>query len=472
MPRQTSFSKQVNLNFDRAAALTTYPRGILDQIQQVNSVIRFSFPLKRDDGSVEVIHAWRAEHSHHKLPTVGGIRFAPHVNEDQVMALAALATYKCAIVNVPFGGAKGGVRIDARSCSEAELERVTRRYTFELFKKNFIGPGLDVQAPEFGTGPREMAWVADTYATLVPHDIDALGCVTGKPVGEGGIQGRLEAIGRGVFLGAREVCSRPEEMRPIGLGAGLEGKRVVVQGLGNVGSNAARFLQQEGGAVIVGAIEVDGAISKPTGIDIEELLSFRREHGTIMGFPGAQELENGDLGLELACDILVPAALEGVITAENAPRVQARLIVEGANGPVTAEASQLLFERNVMVLPDIFISAGGAIVSYFEWLKNLSHVRFGRVEKRFEERSARQLLTAMENATGRIFSDRELDQFAHGPEEIDLVTSGLEETMIGAFNEIREVQRQHAGTIDLRTSAMVVAIDKIARSYVNRGIFP
>ncbi len=472
MPRQTSFFKQVNHTFDRAAALTRHEPGIVEQIKQVNSIIRFSFPLKRDDGTVEVVAAWRAEHSHHKLPTSGGIRYAAHVNEDQVMALAALMTYKCAIVNVPFGGAKGGVRIDARSCSAAELERVTRRYAFELFKKRFIGPGLDVQAPDFGTGPREMAWIADTYSTLVPHDIDALGCVTGKPVGEGGIQGRLEAIGRGVFIGVREVCSRVEDMKPIGLGTGLEGKRIVIQGLGNVGYPTARFLQLEGGVTIVGVVEVDGAISKPTGIDIEALMAHRRERGTILGFAGAKDLESRDLGLELECDILIPAALENVITAENAPRVKAKMIVEAANGPLTAEASQMLFERGVVVLPDIYINAGGTTVSYFEWLKNLSHVRFGRVEKRFEERSARQLLTAVENATGRIFSDRELEHFAHGPDEIDLVNSGLEETMIGAYNEIREVQRRHQGAVDLRTAAMVVAIDKIAHSYVNRGIFP
>ena len=286
MSEPLKFFDQVNRNFDKAAAFTDHPRGILEQIKQINSVIHFTFPLKRDDGSVEVIHGWRAEHSQHKLPTKGGIRYAMSVNEDEVMALAALMTYKCAIVNVPFGGAKGGVKIAAHEYSDGELERITRRFTFELFKKNFIGPGLDVPAPDFGTGPREMAWIADTYSTLAPQDINALACVTAKPVAEGGIDGRVEATGRGVFFGLREVCSVAEDMRALGLTPGLEGKRVVVQGLGNVGYHAAKFLQEDGGAIIVGVVEYEGAISKPDGIDVEALMAHRRETGSILGFPG------------------------------------------------------------------------------------------------------------------------------------------------------------------------------------------
>jgi glutamate dehydrogenase (NAD(P)+) len=467
-----SFYEQVNRNFDRAASLTEHPSGILDQIRHVNSIIHFTFPLKRDSGDIEVIHAWRAEHSHHKLPTKGGIRYALQVDEDEVMALAALMTYKCAIVSVPFGGAKGGVRIDARAYSAGELERITRRFTFELFKKSFIGPGLDVPAPDFGTGPREMAWIADTYSTLAPQEIDALGCVTAKPVAEGGIQGRVEATGRGVFFALREICSHAEEMRPLGLRVGLEGKRVVVQGLGNVGSHAARFLQQDGDAVIVGVIEFEGAISNPDGLDIEALLRHREETGSILDFPGATNLEYRDAGLELDCDILVPAALENAITMDNAPRIKASIIAEAANGPVTSDASEHLHQRGLMVVPDAFINAGGVTVSYFEWLKNLSHVRFGRMEKRFEERSARQILAAIESATTTVFSDTQIAEYAKGPDEIDLVNSGLEETMIQAWREIRGLQRKHDDRVDLRTAAMVVAIDKIAMTYADRGIFP
>jgi glutamate dehydrogenase (NAD(P)+) len=472
MTTPISFFEQVNINFERAAALTEYPRGLLRQIKAVNSVIHFTFPLKRDDGNIEVIEAWRAEHSHHKLPTKGGIRYAAMVNEDEVMALAALMTYKCAIVDVPFGGAKGGVKISAHEYSPAELERITRRFTFELFAKNFIGPGLDVPAPDFGTGSREMAWIADTYATLAPHDIDALGCVTAKPVAHGGIDGRTEATGRGIFYALREVCSLGEDMRPLDLSPGLEGKRVVVQGLGNVGYHAAKFLEEDGGAKIVGLVEYEGAISKPGGLHVEDVMAHRRETGSLLDFPGAENLENRDAGLELDCDILIPAALENAITMENAPRIKARIVGEAANGPIAADASQHLAERGVMVVPDAYINAGGVTVSYFEWLKNLQHVRFGRMEKRFEEQSARQILNAIEHATGTSFSASEISLFAHGADEIDLVNSGLEETMVKAFHEIREIKKSRGNGIDLRTASMVSAIDKIALAYLDRGIFP
>ncbi len=472
MSRAISFFAQVNRNFDRAAALTPYPPGILEQIKAINGVIHFTFPIKRDDNSVEVIHAWRAEHSHHRLPTKGGIRYADAVDEDEVKALAALMTYKCAIVDVPFGGAKGGVKIDARTYSTEELERITRRYTFELFKKNFIGPSLDVPAPDFATGPREMAWIADTYATLAPQDINALGCVTAKPVAEGGIHGRVEATGRGVFFGLREACEVAEDMAALGLEPGLERKRVVVQGLGNVGYHAAKFLEEDGGAVIVGAVEFEGAISKPEGIRVEELMEHRRATGSILGFQGARDLERRELGLELDCDILVPAALENAITLDNVADVKAKIVAEAANGPVSSEASDYLFEHGVMVLPDAYINAGGVTVSYFEWLKNLEHVRFGRMVKRFEQRSARGMLAAIEEATGHVFSEDEAGRFARGPEEIDLVNSGLEETMIDAFHQIREMRKRHGDRIDLRTASMVTAIDKIATTYSDRGIFP
>ena len=471
MTAPISFFEQVNRNFDRAAALTDHPLGLLEQIKAINSVIHFTFPLKRDDGRIEVVHAWRAEHSHHMLPTKGGIRYAAMVNEDEVMALAALMTYKCAIVDVPFGGAKGGVKISAHEYSEGELERITRRFTFELFKKNFIGPGLDVPAPDFATGPREMGWIADTYATLAPHDINALGCVTAKPIQQGGIQGRTEATGRGVFFALREVCSRGRDMRTLDLSPGLEGKRVVVQGLGNVGYHAAKFLEEDGGATIVGLIEYEGAIVSSSGLHVEDVMAHRRETGSLLDYPGAQNLDRRDGGLELDCDILVPAALENAVTMDNAPRIQAKIIAEAANGPVTADASESLYERGVMVIPDAFINAGGVTVSYFEWLKNLQHIRFGRMEKRFEEKAARQILNAIEHATGSSFSEDEISAFAHGADEIDLVNSGLEETMIKAYNEIREIKQRHQA-IDLRTASMVSAIDKIASVYRHRGIFP
>src|SRR5215469_2274940 len=331
-----SFFDTVNLYFDKAAALTDYPQGLLDQIKVCNSVYAIQFPIRRN-GGYEVISAWRAQHSHHRVPVKGGIRYAPTVDEDEVKALAALMTYKCAIVDVPFGGAKGGVRIDTKKYSATELEQITRRYTAELIKKNFIGPGTDVPAPDYGTGPREMAWIADTYSAFNPGQIDALACVTGKPVSQGGVRGRVEATGRGVYYGLREACDDLDDMKALGLPRGLDGKRVVVQGLGNVGYHTARFCQEHG-AVIVAVAERDAALVRDDGLDVEAVSRHHRETGSIRGFPGARTLTPSSLALELDCDILIPAALENQITADNAGRIRARIVAEAANGPTTAEA--------------------------------------------------------------------------------------------------------------------------------------
>ncbi|MFN8546556.1 MAG: Glu/Leu/Phe/Val dehydrogenase [Candidatus Eisenbacteria bacterium] len=471
MSGQVSFYAQVNQNFEKAARLTKYPKGLLDQIRECNSVYRMSFPIERDNGDIQVVYAWRAEHSQHKLPTKGGIRFAPDVNEDEVMALAALMTYKCAIVDVPFGGAKGGIKIDRRDYSQAELERITRRYTYELLRKNFIGPGIDVPAPDYGTGPKEMSWIADTYSSLSADKLDAMGCVTGKPIPQGGVRGRTEATGRGVYFGTREALSFAEDMKALGLSTGVAGKRVVVQGLGNVGYHAAKFFA-EAGAVLVGLAEYEGSIANEKGLDLEKVMAHRRETKSILNFPGAKNLPSPHAALELDCDILVPAALENQITPENAPRVQAKIIAEGANGPLTAEAGEILNQRGALILPDMYLNAGGVTVSYFEWVKNLSHVRFGRMEKRFEESAYRKLLDASQALAGKKLSEDEIKQYTAGPSEEDLVNSGLEETMISSYRQIREVKLTHAAKPDLRTAAFINAIDKIATSYLDLGIFP
>jgi glutamate dehydrogenase (NAD(P)+) len=470
MAKRYSFLRQVNHAFDKAAALTEHDPTVLKTIKAVNSVYHIQFPILRDDGSIEVIHAWRAEHSHHKQPTKGGIRYSMAVNEDEIMALAALMTYKCAVVDVPFGGAKGGIKIARHKFSEAELERITRRYTFELVKKNFIGPGIDVPAPDFGTGAKEMAWIVDTYTSLVTGELNALACVTAKPISQGGIRGRTEATGRGVFYGLREACDNPEDMKRLGLSLGLEGKRVVVQGLGNVGYHAAKFLQ-EGGAVIVGLAEYEGAIYNPKGFDIDAVVEHRRANKAIMDFPGAENIES-KAALELECDILVPAALENQITEENAPRIKAKIIGEAANGPTTEEAADLLFQRGCLILPDTYLNAGGVTVSYFEWVKNLSHVRFGRMEKRFEQGAYRRLLGAVEKVTGKHFTDAEMSEIARGASEEDLVNSGLEETMVTAYQQLIDIREVHQREITLRTAALINAIDKIAASYEHLGIFP
>ena len=472
LPVSTSFLAQVNAAFDRAAAHTKHDRTLLEQIKACNAVYFVSFPIRRDNGSIEVIHGWRAEHSQHKSPTKGGIRYAPNVTEDEVQALAALMTYKCAIVDVPFGGAKGGVKIDRRQYSEAELERITRRYTFELVRKRFIGPGIDVPAPDYGTSSKEMAWIADTYASLANGELDAIACVTAKPLAQGGIRGRTEATGRGVFYGLREACDDSDAMKRLGLTRGLEGKRVIVQGLGNVGYWAARFLQ-EGGSHVVAVAEYNGAVANEKGLDIVALDAWRKEHGTLLGFPGATDIPDGLSALELPCDILVPAALEHQLTAANAPRIQAKIIAEAANGPTTPEAEAIFAERGMLVLPDVWLNAGGVIVSYFEWLKTLSHVRFGRMQKRHEEETLRKLLRAIESKTGQSFTDAEAMAIAEGADEEDLVASGLAESMSVAYRQLAQVHHRIGDpTVTLRTAAMVNAIDKVAQSYVDMGIFP
>ncbi len=469
MPQEANFLAQVHRNFDKAAAMTEHSKGLLRQIKVCNSVYKITYPLQRDDGSIQVIEAWRAEHSHHRLPVKGGIRYAANVTANEVTALASLMTYKCAIVNVPFGGAKGGVKISRPKFSKAELERITRRYAYELVKKDFIGPAVDVPAPDYGTGPQEMTWILDTYNTLSPGDLSGAGCVTGKPVSQGGVRGRTEATGRGVFFGIREACSHAEDMKPHGLKTGLDGKTVVVQGLGNVGYHTAKFLQ-EGGAVLVGLAEYEGAIYNKKGLDLEKVIAHRKDTGSILGFPGATDIPHTLDALELECDILVPAALENQITNENAGRVKAKIIGEAANGPLTADAAELLNEKGVLIVPDVYLNAGGVTVSYFEWVKNLSHVRFGRMQKQFDQTAHTHLLRAIEDMTGNKFSADTFKKLAIGADELDLVNSGLEDTMLEAYHEIREIAKTR-GT-DLRTAAFIDAIDKVAVAYDQLGIFP
>ena len=473
MAERASFFQKVNTDFDRAAQFTDYPRGLLKQIKICNSSCHFTFPLKRDDGTIETIHGWRAEHSHHKLPTKGGIRYSTLVDEDEIVALAALMTYKCAIVDVPFGGAKGGIQVNRNQYSLSELERITRRYTYELIQKNYIGPGVDVPAPDFGTSEIEMAWIFDTYATMAPDKLNAIACVTGKPIEQNGIHGRKEATGRGVVYGLQEACSIAEDMRPLGLTTGLQDKTVVIQGFGNVGYHAAKFLM-ESDARVIGIMERNGAIHNPKGFDVEKVAAHRAETGSIRGYPGARHLETSNAGLELACDILVPAALENQLTAENAPRIQATIIAEAANGPTTPAADAIFQERGIMIIPDTYLNAGGVTVSYFEWLRNLSHVQLGRLGKRFEDSTQHAMLHAVEKATGYQFSDDER-QLIHGADEEDLVNSGLQDTMIRAYQELRETRLQHKSkndNVNWRTAAFINAIHKIAQSYMQLGIFP
>jgi glutamate dehydrogenase (NAD(P)+) len=465
-----SFFDAVCKSFDKAAKFTQFDQGLLEQIKQCNSVLRMNFPVRIGD-RIEVIKAYRVQHSQHKLPCKGGIRFSDMVNLDEVMALAALMTYKCAIVNVPFGGAKGGIAINPRNYSAYDLERITRRYTTELVKKKFIGPGEDVPAPDYGTGEREMSWILDTYMAMNPGEVDAMACVTGKPITQGGVRGRKEATGLGVFYGVREVCSMPDIMERLGLSTGIAGKRVVVQGLGNVGYHSAKYFH-EAGAVIVGLAEYEGSISNPDGLDVEAVVAHRKATGSILNFPGATNILNSSEALELPCDILIPAALENVINGENAQRIHAKIIGEAANGPLTPEADEVFISKGTLVIPDMYLNAGGVTVSYFEWLKNLSHVRYGRLEKRFTENQNIGIVDQIEKLTGHKIEEDARKKLVHGPDEVDLVYSGLEETMITATREIIECWKANPDIQDMRTAAFVVAINKVATIYGQLGIFP
>ncbi|MES2004781.1 MAG: Glu/Leu/Phe/Val dehydrogenase [Bacteroidota bacterium] len=466
-----SFFQSVEKSFDKASKFTKWEKGLLEQIKACNSIYSMRFPVKMDDGRIEVIEAYRVQHSQHKSPCKGGIRFSDEVNQDEVMALASLMTYKCAIVNVPFGGGKGGIKINPRKHSVYELEKITRRYTSELVKKNFIGPGIDVPAPDYGTGEREMAWIVDTYQSLKPGEIDAAGCVTGKPITQGGVRGRKEATGLGVFFGIREVLNMPDVMKKLGLTIGVTGKRIVVQGLGNVGYHSAKFFREHG-AIVTSIAEYEGAIYKADGLNEEEVFQHRKATGSILNFPGATNLANSNDALELECDVLIPAALENVINADNADRVKAKIIGEAANGPLTPDADDVFAAKGILVVPDMYLNAGGVTVSYFEWLKNLSHVRYGRMEKRFTENLNSHILEQMESLTNKKVTDSERKFIMHGPEEVDLVHSGLEETMITATREIMEIWKNNPEIPDMRTAAYVCAINKVGTSYAELGIFP
>ena len=468
---QTRFFENVQKYVEKAADFTKLPKGLIQQIICCNAVYQIKFPV-RIGNEIQVIEAYRVQHSHHRLPTKGGIRYSEMVDQDEVMALAALMTYKCAVVDVPFGGAKGGIKINAKNYTPAQLERITRRYTFELIKKGFIGPSLDVPAPDYGTGEREMSWIADTYISFNPSQIDAYGCVTGKPVSQNGIRGRTEATGRGVFYGLRQACEDKDDMKALGLTTGIAGKTVIVQGFGNVGYHSARILQEEGDAKIIGIAEYEGALYNPKGIDIEKLKKFQKENNTIRGYPDAKFISKSNDILEYECDILVPAALENQITKDNASKIKAKIIGEGANGPVTPEAEDILLKKGVLIIPDMYLNAGGVTVSYFEWLKNLSHVRFGRMERRFQEGANMNLVNLIQEKTGKKLSKVELEKMVKGADEIDLVRSGLEDTMIYSYESIHEIWKKHKKMDSIRTAAYVNALGKIGEAYLEMGIFP
>ncbi|NOR51352.1 MAG: glutamate dehydrogenase [Gammaproteobacteria bacterium] len=463
------FRNSVDRMVDRAAAFLELDEGVAEAIKACTSVLQVTFPVKIGD-RVEIFTGWRAVHSIHRLPSKGGIRFADAVDQNEVEALAALMTYKCALVDVPFGGSKGGLHIDPTKYGRDDLQKITRRFTLEMAKKGFLNPATNVPAPDVGTGQREMSWIADTYKHLHPEDVNANACVTGKPVEHGGIHGRMEATGRGVQYVLREFFRNSEAVKKAGLEPGLENQRIVIQGLGNVGYHTAKFLAQEDDARIIAVIERKGAVFNEDGLNIEELQRCKKETGRFCNIQGTTYLDGGPESLEIECDILIPAATEGVIHVGNADRIKAKMIVEAANGPVTAEADAILQERGVTILPDALVNAGGVVVSYFEWIKNIHHMRFGRMERRLDEARGQSTVRALEEMTGHAAPDWVRDGLSRGAAELDIVRSGLDDSMRTAMQDIFKLRERDPRIKDYRTAAYVIALTKLARSYSDIGV--
>lgn len=466
---ELSFLEGVNRYYDLAEQTLDLPPGLGAKIRACNSVYMVRFPIGFRDG-YKVFTGWRVVHSEHFLPVKGGIRYATHVDQEEVEALAALMSYKCAVVDVPFGGAKGALRINPKEYDERAMERITRRFAHELAKKGYISPSLNVPAPDMGSGEREMAWMADEYRRIAPTDINAIACVTGKPVSQGGIEGRNEATGRGVQLGLREFFRHPDDVARAGLTGGLGGKRVIIQGLGKVGYPAAKFLQEEDDALIIAIMEHSSSLVNSSGINVEAAHAWFREHRTFDGYGGGIPVPADTPLLEEACDILIPAAMEGQITEDNAARIKAPLIAEAANGPITFNAHQILRRHGKVIIPDIYLNAGGVVVSYFEWIKNLSHIRLGRLGRRADEARGGNIVDALEIMTGKDAPVELARRIRHGADELDLVRSGLDDTMREAYQRVREVFLTRDDIPDLRTAAFRIAIDKISRANLEMGV--
>ena len=469
---EPSFRDSVNHMFDKAVRHIEISEKLAEKIKVCNStyIVRFGVKLR---GDIQTFTGYRSVHSEHSEPVKGGIRYALAVNQDEVEALAALMTYKCALVEVPFGGSKGGLCINPRDWDVDELERITRRFAFELIKRDLINPSQNVPAPDMGTGEREMAWIADQYHRMATTDINARACVTGKPLNVGGIRGRAEATGRGIQYGLREFFRHPQDVVLAGLSGGLDGKTAIVQGLGNVGYHAAKFLSEEDGVKITAIIEYNGGHVNPDGINIEAAKVWMAATGSLEGLGGGKFVKDAARLLESPCDILIPAALESVINLGNADKIKAPLIIEAANGPITAGADAILQKKGTVIIPDLYANAGGVTVSYFEWVKNISHIRFGRMQRREEEARHRMLIDELERGGTVKLTEKFKQRYLAGADELTLVRSGLDDTMRGAYGKMREMWHSKRGkdkNFDLRTAAYVISIDRVAETYKSLGL--
>ena len=463
-----SFKDNVNLHVDKSAKLLNFSDDLLEHLKSTHSLIKVNVGVVLD-GKINNFTGWRAVHSEHILPTKGGLRYSETVDQDDTEALASLMTYKCAIVNIPFGGAKGGLKINPKNYSMPQLREITKAFASKLINKGFISPALNVPAPDVGTSEREMEWILETYKTLKPDDINYRGCVTGKPLHRGGIAGRTEATGRGIEEVVREIFRHEDIVKEAGLKNELKDNEIIVQGFGNVGSNLAKHLYNRDNAKIIAIGEYDGYLYNKKGIDINALIEFFQKNKSINN-PELGEFKNKPSELlELDCDILIPAALENAITVDNVDKIKTKLIIEAANGPVSFEADQKLFEKGIMIIPDIYVNAGGVVVSYFEWVKNISHIRFGRVEKRFQEQKILDIIDLIDKKTNTKTDFDTIKKIIHGADEEDLAFSGLEDSMRNAFIEIYNAKKQIKKSF--RDSAYYVSLKKIRNFYTVEG-FP
>ncbi len=443
--------------------------GLANKIITCNSTYTVRFGVRlRDD--IHTFEGWRSVHSEHMEPTKGGIRYDLATHSEEVEALAALMSYKNAIINVPFGGSKGGLRINPDDWSRKEIEKITRRFAQELIKRDLISPSQNVPAPDIGTSSEEMAWIADEYRKIKPTDINAAACVTGKPPTKNGLVGREEATGRGVQYIVREFFKNEDLLKLINFTNSMEDKTFIVQGLGNVGFNAAKFISEENKMKLIGIAEHNGGIYNINGINAEHAKKYFVKHKSFEKYPKATFIKDGSLLLKKECDLLIPAAREAVITEKNANQIKAKLIIEAANGPITYKAHSILNKKKVFIIPDILANSGGVAVSYFEWVKNIRHIRFGRLEKRENLFQFNTLIEGIESMTGKTMPQEFKSNFLNGVDEIDLIRSGLDDMMIDGFQEVKKEFMSNDKITDFRTAAYKVAIEKIAMSYDSIGL--